>query len=335
MEIITMRAVVCHKFGTIADLSLERVASPSMGEEDVRIQVRASGVSFATGLVIAGKYQRKPPLPFTPGTEVAGEIIEVGTRVKQFRPGEHVFASIDWGGWAEEVVSKSFLTHAIPDGLSYESAALLPISYPTSYAALIWKAKLRREEWVLVHGASGAVGLAAVEIAKAKGARVIATASTAEKLELATAHGADFTINYDDLRNSVNEITKGHGADVVFDPVGGDIFVESLRSTAREGRLITVGYASGVIPKPAINLLLVKNMSILGLNYGTYIGWSPDDDGRAYLKENRAMHEDLRSMIEIGKLRPIAKMKFPLEEFVDAYQTVQSRQSLGKVILEP
>ena len=330
-----MRAVVCHKFGTIADLSLAEVASPTMGEEEVRIQVRASGVSFATGLVIAGKYQRKPPLPFTPGTEVAGEIIEVGARVKHFRPGDHVFASIDWGGWAEEVESKSFLTHVIPEGLGYEPATLLPISYPTSYAALIWKAKLRREEWVLVHGASGAVGLAAVEIAKAKGARVIATASTTEKLQLATAHGADFTINYDDLRNSINEITEGHGADVVFDPIGGDVFIDSLRSTAREGRLVTVGYASGVIPTPAINLLLVKNMSILGLNYGTYIGWSPGDDGRSYLKENRAMHEDLRSMIEIRKLRPISKMKFPLEEFADAYQTVKSRQSLGKVILEP
>ncbi len=330
-----MRAVICHKFGTIANLSLGEVASPTMGDEEVRIRVRASGVSFATGLVIAGKYQRKPPLPFTPGTEVAGEIIEVGARVKQFQPGEHVFASIDWGGWAEEAVSKSFLTHAIPKGLSYESATLLPISYPTSYAALIWKAKLSLGEWVLVHGASGAVGLAAVEIAKAKGARVIATASTDEKLRLAAKHGADFTINYDDFRNSVDEITEGHGADVVFDPIGGDVFIESLRATAREGRLITVGYASGIIPKPAINLLLVKNMSILGLNYGTYIGWSPGDDGRSYQKENRAMHEDLQSMIEIGELRPTSKMKFPLEEFVDAYQTVKSRQSLGKVILEP
>ena len=174
-----------------------------------------------------------------------------------------------------------------------------------------------------------------MQIAKAKGARVIATSNTAEKRKLVTKHGADFAIPYEELRESVKDITEGHGADIVFDPIGGDIFMESLRATAREGRLITIGYASGAIPQPPLNFLLVKNMSILGINYGTYVGWSPDDDGRAYVEDLLALHSDLRAMILTGSLCPLAEMRFPLDQFASAYTTVETRRSVGKVVVEP
>ena len=330
-----MRAVICRKYGTVKDLTMEDVEPPAMDNDGVRIRVRASGVSFAAGLVIAGKYQRKPPLPFIPGTEVAGEVIEVGNEVRDFREGDHVFATIDWGGWADQVIAKSFLTHPIPDGLNFAQATLLSLSYPTSYAALIWKAGVCDTDWVLVNGATGAVGLAAVEVAKARGARVIAAASTAEKRKLVTEHGADAAISYTGLRESVKEITAGRGANIVFDPIGGDIFMESLAAADRGGRLITIGYASGIIPKPSLNLLLVKHMSIIGLNYGTYVGWSPGEDGRAYIKSNLAMHADIRSMIQANQLRPIAHTRFPLDQFSNAYTAVETRLSVGKVVLEP
>ena len=330
-----MRAIVCHEFGSIKDLILEDIASPPMAVDEVRIGVRASGVSFATGLIVAGKYQRKPPRPFAPGAEVAGEVLEVGTNVISFQPGDRVFASVDWGGWAEEVLAKDFLTHHIPNNLDFAQATLLPLSYPTSYAALIWKAQVKEGDWVLVHGSSGAVGIAAVEIAKAKGANVIATASTEEKRALISRHGADAAIPYKEFRDVVKDITSGDGVDIVFDPIGGDIFMESLRATRREGRLITIGYASGTIPEPPVNLLLVKNMSILGLNYGTYVGWSPGDDGRSYISKNSALHADIRTMIEADKLKPIADIRFPMEEFRAAYAAVNSRQSIGKVVIEP
>ena len=330
-----MRAVICHEFGSIKDLVVEDIASPPTAVDEVRIGVRASGVSFATGLIVAGKYQRKPPRPFAPGAEVAGEVLEVGANVTSFQPGDRVFASVDWGGWAQEALAKDFLTHRIPDGIDFAQATLLPLSYPTSYAALIWKAQINEGDWILVHGSTGAVGLAAVEIAKAKGANVIATASTEKKRTLVSTHGADAAIPYEGFRDAVKDITDGHGADIVFDPIGGDVFMESLRATAREGRLITIGYASGTIPQPPVNFLLVKNMSILGLNYGTYVGWSPGDDGRAYVSENRALHADVRTMIEADILKPIADIRFPLEEFQAAYAAVQSRQSVGKVVIEP
>lgn len=330
-----MRAVICHEFGSVAGLTLEDVPPPVVADDEVRIRVRASGVSFATGLVVAGKYQRKLPRPFTPGAEVAGEVIEAGGRVTRFKPGDRVYACVDQSGWAEEAAAKEFLTHVIPSNLDFAQATLLPISYPTSYAALIWKARLADGEWVLVHGAAGAVGLAAVEIAKAKGGRVIATAGAEEKRRLAAERGADATIPYDGLRETVKELTAGRGADIVFDPIGGDVFMESLRATAREGRLITIGYASGTIPEPPVNFLLIKNMSILGLNYGAYVGWSPGDDGRAYAERNLALHADMKTMIEAGELRPLSQLRYTLEEFLAAYEAVESRQSIGKVVIEP
>jgi NADPH2:quinone reductase len=192
-------------------------------------------------------------------------------------------------------------------------------------------------ETVLVHGASGAVGLAAVEIAKAKGAEVIATAGTDEKCAVAREHGADLAINYSegDFLASVKERTGGRGVDVVIDPVGGEVLARSLRAMGREARLVTVGYASGDIPAPPVNLLLVKNMSIIGLNFGTYMGWSPGDDGGAYLGRLGALHTDLARMFADGRLRPVVSHRFALDDFNPAMQTVLGRQSVGKVVLEP
>jgi len=329
-----MRAAVCHEFGPVENLVIEDMEPPAMAADRVRIETRAAGVSFGTSLVIAGKYQRKPPRPFAPGTEVAGVVSEVGADVSGLEVGQRVYAAIDWGGFAENAVARAIHTHVIPEGVDFAQATLLPISYPTSYAALIWKARLKAGETVLVHGSTGAVGLACVEIAKAKGAKVIATASTEEKRELAAEHGADFTCGYEGLRDAVKEFTDGAGADVVFDPIGGDVFMDSMRATAREGRLVTIGYASGKIPEPPVNFLLVKNMSIIGLNYGTYLGWSPGDDGSAYSGDIAAMHADLKTMFEAGALKPTVSYRFPLEDYAAAMDTVLSRKSTGKVVLE-
>lgn len=330
-----MKAVVCHDFGSVDDLVLEDVDEPTIGDDGIRVRVRAAGVTFATGLIVAGKYQRKPPRPFAPGTEIAGEVVAVGGAVTRFQPGDRVFAGIDWGAWAEEAEAKQAFTHAVPDGLDFAQATLLALSYPTAYAALVWKARLQPGETVLVHGSTGAVGLAAVEIAKAKGATVIATASTEAKRQLATDHGADHAIPYGGLADTVKDLTGGAGAGVVFDPIGGQVFMDSMRCTAREGRLITIGYASGSIPEPPINLLLVKNMSIIGLNYGTYIGWSPGDDGSAHAEARDALHADLAAMVAAGQLRPTVSHHFPLADFRDAYAVVAERRSTGKVVLEP
>jgi len=330
-----MRAVLCREFGPVEDMIVEETDPPAVGNDQIGIEIRASGVSFGTSLVIAGKYQRKPPRPFAPGTEVAGIVTEVGADVEGFAPGERVYAALDWGGFAELAVARTIHTHKMPDGMEFSEAPLFPISYPTSYAGLIWKGRLQAGETVLVNGASGAVGLAALEIAKAKGATVIATASTDEKRQLATDHGADLAIGYDEIRGAVKEFTDGQGADVVFDPIGGDVFMDSLRSMAREGRIVTIGYASGAIPEPPVNFLLVKNMSIVGLNYGTYLGWSPGDDGASYAVDIAAMHDDIHAMYEAGQLKPIVSYRFPLENFAEAMDTVLSRKSTGKVVLEP
>ncbi|MDD9878977.1 MAG: NADPH:quinone oxidoreductase family protein [Magnetovibrio sp.] len=329
-----MRAVVCHEFGPYRDMTVEDIDPPAIADDRVLIDTRATGVSFGTSLVIAGKYQRKPPRPFAPGTEVAGVVSEVGAAVEGIKPGDRVYAAIDWGGFAETAAARDIHTHVMPDAMDFAEATLFPISYPTSYAALIWKGRLEAGETVLVNGAAGAVGLAAVEIAKAKGATVVATAGSEAKRQLARDHGADEAIGYDALRDAVKDFTDGRGADVVFDPIGGDVFMQSLRATAREGRLVTIGYASGTIPEPPVNFLLVKNMSIVGLNYGTYLGWSPGDDGSAYAEAIEAMQADLHGMFEAGRLKPVVSHRFPLGDFADAMDTVLARKSTGKVVLE-
>lgn len=332
-----MRAVVCDAYGPFENLTVKSLPDPVPGPGEVAIDVKAAGVSFAQSLTVAGKYQVKPDLPFIPGVEVGGMVSAVGDGVSGLETGTRVFAGITYGGFAERALARAAYCRPLPDSMDFAQGTLMVTSYPTAYAALIWKAGLAAGETVLVHGASGAVGLAAVEIAKAKGAEVIATAGTDEKCAVAREHGADLAINYSegDFLAPVKERTGGRGVDVVIDPVGGEVLARSLRAMGREARLVTVGYASGDIPAPPVNLLLVKNMSIIGLNFGTYMGWSPGDDGSAYLGRLGALHADLARMFAEGRLRPVVSHRFALDDFNPAMQTVLGRQSVGKVVLEP
>jgi len=332
-----MRAVVCDAYGPFENLTIKSLPDPVPGPGEVAIDVKAAGVSFAQSLTVAGKYQVKPDLPFVPGVEIGGVVSAVGDGVSGLEAGARVFAAITYGGFAERALARAVYCRSLPDGMDFAQGTLMVTSYPTAYAALLWKAGLVAGETVLVHGASGAVGLAAVEIAKAKGAEVIATAGTDEKCAVAREHGADLAINYSkgDFLAPVKERTGGRGVDVVIDPVGGEVLARSLRAMGREARLVTVGYASGDIPAPPVNLLLVKNMSIIGLNFGTYMGWSPGDDGGAYLGRLGALHTDLARMFADGRLRPVVSHRFALDDFNPAMQTVLGRQSVGKVVLEP
>jgi len=332
-----MRAVVCDEYGPFENLTVKPLPDPIAGPGDVVIDVKAAGVSFAQSLTVAGKYQVKPDLPFVPGVEVGGIVSDLGDGVSGLAVGTRVFAGITYGGFAERALARAVYCRPLPDGMDFAQGTLMVTSYPTAYAALIWKADLSPGETVLVHGASGAVGLAAVEIAKAKGADVIATAGSDEKCAVALDHGADMAINYsvEDFLAPVKERTAGRGVDVVIDPVGGETLTRSLRAMGREARLVTVGYASGDIPSPPVNLLLVKNMSIIGLNFGTYMGWSPGDDGSAYLGRLDELHADLRRMFAEGRIKPVVSHRFQLDDFNPAMQTVLGRRSVGKVVLEP
>ena len=332
-----MRAVICDEFGSFEKMNVKNVPEPRLRPNEVSIDVKAAGVSFAQSLKVAGKYQVKPTLPFIPGAEISGIVSALSDGIENITVGDRIFATVATGGFAEKVAARNVDCKPIPEGMSFDQAVLFPISYPTSYAALVWKARLKPDETVLVHGAAGAVGMAAVEIAKAKGARVIATAGSDKKCAIAKNHGADLTINYltTDFMIATKDWTAGKGVDIVIDPVGGNILLDSMRAMSRESRLITIGYASGSIPKPPVNLLLVKNMSIMGLNFGTYIGWSPGDNGLAYVERINALHEDLAKMFKAEQLKPAVSHRFPLEQFNKAMATVLGRYSVGKVVLEP
>ena len=329
-----MRAIVCHEWKPFRGLAVEDVLAPSLGPGQVRIGVHYAGVSFATDLVTRGQYQRKPPRPFTPGTEVAGEILEVAPGVSGFAVGDRVCACIDWGGHAEECCVDPATVYKIPASLPFEVTPQFPTSYGTSYAALTWRAGLRTGETLLVHGSTGAVGLAAIQIGKAIGARVIATASTAEKLVIAAANGADRTVllpspdALDQLRAAMP-----NGADVVFDPVGGDAFDLSLRCTGNEGRILVIGFAAGRIQQVPANILLVKNIAVLGFNYGLYVGWGLKDERHTHEAEVRTSMDRMFAWCEEGKLRPTTSHIFPLAQFADAMAAVQERRGIGKVVL--
>src|SRR5260221_7268177 len=242
-----MRAVLCKELGGPEKLVVEDVPSPPLRDGTVRVEIHAAGVNFADTLLIAGTYQDRPPLPFTPGMEVGGVVREVGAGVAHIKPGDRVLASVGRGGYAEEVVAEAEIVHRIPDSMDFVTAAGFPVAYSTSHGAFAWRGRLQPGEWVLVLGASGGVGLTAVEIAKAMGAKVIAAAGGADKLAVAARAGADQLIDYtrEQIRDRVKDITGGHGVDVVYDPVGGDAFEQSLRSIAWEGRIIVIGFSGG------------------------------------------------------------------------------------------
>ena len=332
-----MRALVCREFGDYRTaVKVENVPEPDLPPRGVRIAVDYAAVSFAMSLWIAGKYQRKPPLPFTPGTEVTGTVLETAPGVTACKPGDKVLALLDWGAFAEQVCTTEHAVYRLPEGIDPGSALHLGISYGTAYGGLVWRADVRAGETLLVLGASGAVGLAAVEIGKALGARVIGAAGGAAKCAQAKAHGADTIVDYnsEDLREAVRKATSGRGVECVFDPVGGEHFDAALRSLALEGRLVSIGFASGTIPQIAANLLLVKSISVLGFNFGTYVGWSPGDGREQHEPRVRAAYEKIFGWYAESRLAPVLAESFPLERYVDAQDAVMSRRALGKVALK-
>ena len=322
-----MRAVLCTEWGGPEKLVVDRVAAPEVGPDGVLISVRAAGVNFADTLAIAGKYQEKRPLPFIPGMEVAGVVVVVGEGVTRVRPGDRVMALTHPGGYAERAVARESEVFRLPAAMDFPEAAGFPITYGTAYGGLVWRAGLRPGETLLVHGAAGGVGLAAVEVGKTQGATVIATAGGPDKLEVARAHGADHGIDTrrEDLRARVKEITAERGADVVFDPVGGDVFDASLRCVAWGARLVVIGFAAGRIPQIPANVLLVKNISVHGLYWGSYRTQAPE--------LFTAQFAALFGWFEAGHLKPLVSHRLDLARAAEALGLLISRALTGKVVL--
>jgi len=330
-----MKAMICEKWGGPEDLRLRDVERPPLKSGQVRIKVRAAGVSFATTLVIAGKYQRKPPLPFAPGTEAAGVVIEADPACQRVKVGDEVVAVLDWGGLAEEAVAHEVNVFAKPRNVGFVEAIQLAISYPTSAGALSWRSvlDLQSGQTLLVHAAAGGVGMAAVEIGKILGATVIATAGGARKTAFAKAHGADHVIDYTtvDFREEVLKLTSGRGVDRVYDPVGGDVFAQSLRCMAVEGRICPIGFAGGTIPQVPANILLVKSITVTGFNYGYYVGWSPYDARFEEADRTLALMVRIKGWCEAGLCRPHVDRTYRLDESAMAMRALLERSVTGRV----
>jgi NADPH2:quinone reductase len=338
-----MRAMRCHAFGPLSNLSLEEVPAPLAGPGQVLLDVHACGINFFDGLMVAGKYQFKPAFPFAPGAEVAGVVRAVGPAAPAagggaergaasagtpaLRPGMRVLAFLGHGGLAEQVAVDAWRVAPVPDSMDFGTAAALPITYLTSIHALADRAQLRAGETLLVLGAAGGVGLAAVELGKLMGARVIAAASSARKLALCREHGADETIDYatEDLRERLKALTRGRGVDVVYDPVGDRYTEPCVRSLAPGGRLLVVGFAAGEIPRLPLNLLLLKSAAAVGVFWGAFA-----ESQRA---ANAAHLARLLAWCAEGRLRPHLHGMFPFERAREAIELVMNRGALGKVVV--
>jgi NADPH2:quinone reductase len=323
-----MRAVVAEKVSAPEDLSVIELPEPSPGPGEVRIDVKATALNFADTLIIGHKYQVKPDFPFSPGFEVAGVISAIGDGVVDFKVGDRAIATMDYGAYREQVIVEEYLAHPFPEAMDFATAASFPVAYGTSYVGLLRRSHITPGETVLVHGAAGGVGLTAVEIAKAAGAKVIATASSAEKCALTIAHGADHAINYSEgeFRDQVKDLTGGAGADVIYDPVGGDVFDQSLRCINWGGRILVIGFAAGRIPSIPANILLVKSCSAIGVFWSSHRRREPE-----------SLREDYRQLFEWwgeGKLKPHVGAKYPLGQAGEAMRALLSRKVPGKIVLE-
>jgi len=322
-----MRALVCNEYGPPESLRIEDWDDPVPGDKQVLVDVAAAGINFPDVLSIAGKYQVKTPTPFVPGNEASGTVAAIGKDVSRFNIGDKVIVISQGGAFAEKYVADEHMTMPLPDGLGFEQGAGFAVTYGTSYHALKQSADLQEGETVLVLGAAGGVGITAVEIAKAMGARVIAAASSDEKLEFAREAGADELVNYLEvpLKETVKELTGGKGVDVVCDPVGGEIADQAFRATAWHGRYLVIGFASGDIPTFSANIALLKEASIIGVWWGT---WSA---------KNPAVHvqnfKELGALIAAGKLTPRVTESYSLDDFLPAFLAITERRARGKVIL--
>ncbi|MCX7142339.1 MAG: NADPH:quinone oxidoreductase family protein [Proteobacteria bacterium] len=326
-----MRALVCERWCEFKDLQIRDIPEPELRPGCVLLRVAYAGLGFSASLFVAGKYQHKPPLPFVPGTEATGVVVSVAPGVTRVKPGDRVVCVLDWGGFADLAVCTEETLYPLPRGMALAPALHLATSYTTAYAGLIWRARLQPGETLLVHGAAGGVGLAAVEVGKLLKARVIACASSEEKRVIALEHGADVALGADEFREQVNQLTGGRGADVIFDPVGGDVFDQSLRCIAFEGRILPIGFAGGRVPQIPANILLVKNISALGLNLATYIGRGIADERKLHAPRIQAMMAQLIEWMQSGQIRPTVVDCFELSQFVEAMDTVLGRRSVGKV----
>ena len=324
-----MKAMVATRWGEPAELEYLDVPDPRPGPGQVLIETRAVGCNFPDILMVQGKYQVKPPLPFSPGHEIAGVVGTVGEGVTRVAPGDRVIANLEWGGYAERAVTAAARVYPIPDGMPFDEAAALFVVYQTGYCALVRRAALQPGESLLVHGAAGGVGLAAVQLGKALGARVIATAGTPEKLEIARQAGADVLVDYrtEDWVERVKAVTGGEGADVIYDPVGGDVFDGSTKCIAFEGRLLTIGFAGGRIPTLALNRVLLKNISVVGVHWGYY-----------QRRGSPLVGEWMDALVKLyaeGRIRPVIYRTYPLREAAAALHALAARESHGKVVLVP
>ena len=324
-----MRAIVVDRWMEPSEMSVSEVPEPEVGPGTLKLEVKAAGCNFFDILMAQGQYQVKPPFPFIPGAEVGGIVAEVGEGVTGFEPGDRVLSSCGLGAFAEKVVAPAKGTYKLPAGMSFEEGAALPIVYPTSYAGLVFRANLEAGENLLVHAAAGGVGVAAVQIGKALGARVLATAGGADKLEIAREAGADVLIDYrkEGFVARVKEETGGAGADVIYDSVGGDIFDQSLKCIAWNGRLLVIGFASGRIPEVKANRILLKNIAITGLHWGAHVTSDPEKIPQTF--------DALFDLYEKGKIKPVIYGSYPLDEVPAALGALGSRKTHGKVIVAP
>jgi NADPH2:quinone reductase len=322
-----MKALLCTKWGGPDALSIGELPSPAPGRGEILVGVRACGLNFADTLMIQGKYQERPEFPFSPGLEVSGEVLQTGPEVSDFTPGDRVIALCGHGGLAEQVVVPSENAVRIPRAMDFTTAAGFAVVYGTAHVGLEHRARLQSGEVLLVHGAGGGVGLAAVQVGRQMGATVIATASSEEKLALALQYGAQHTINYREqsFRDQVKELTDGRGADVIFDPVGGEVFDQSLRCINWEGRILVVGFASGAIPELPVNLTLVKNMSVVGVYWGAYRKRDP-----AVLQQS---WQQLLDWFAEGALSPHVSATYSLAEAPAAFASIMARRATGKVVV--
>ena len=318
-----MRAWRVHSLGNPAEvMSLDEVDQPTPGDGQVLVRVRAAGLNFPDVLMAMGQYQERPPLPFTPGVEICGEVVGTGQRVLGSPAGGP-------GGFAEYALMDAAAAFPVPDAMSDEQAASLYLTYQTGHVGLHRRANLQPGEWLLVHAGAGGVGSAAIQLGKAAGAKVIATAGGERKTEVCRSLGADHVIDYtaEDFVPLVKEITEGHGADVIYDPVGGEVFDKSRKVIAFEGRLVVVGFTSGTIPQAPANHALVKNYSIVGLHWGLYRKHDPALFGQ--------VHEELCRLFADGKIAPLVGQTLPLEELPQAMAAIADRGTVGKVVLRP
>ena len=322
-----MKAVLCKTWGPPDALVVEDLPSPKPGKGQISISVKASGVNFPDVLVIQNKYQFKPELPFSPGSEIAGAVKEIGEGVRGFATGDRVMALIRTGGFCEEVAVDAALAAPIPAGIDFTVAASFGLVYATAYHALKDRAQIKPGEKLLVLGAAGGVGLAAVELGKLLGARVIACASSDDKVETCRRHGAQDAINYEreDLRDAIKRLTDGAGVDVAFDPVGGKYAEPAMRSMAWNGRYLVVGFAAGEIPKIPLNLALLKSCSIVGVFWGEF--------ARRESGLNAANLNELTEWLRVGKIKPLVSATYPLERAADALKDLMNRKVRGKVVL--